>query len=147
MKKEEYNVEIPQDGETWEGMGALGTTPIANAENYRIKIVMTPEQQKYKEWLSGLAKEGKLDLRKGYDIDYKCLTANDGSAVMVAFGGGCIAAFSPSEWNEMLEYVYSLNPVYSIPPQEWRDKIMAIPYEDKDGWTCYRYELKEEGVI
>ena len=143
MKIEEYNVEIPQDGETWEGMGALGTTPVDNAENYRIYLVMTPEQQKYREWLSGLAKEGKLDLRQGYDLDCECLTANDGSAVMVAFGGGCIAAFSPYEWNEMLEYVYSLNPVYSIPHQEWRDKIMAIPYEDKDGWTCYRYELKE----
>lgn len=32
MRVEDYNVEIPQDGETWEGMGALGTTPIANAK-------------------------------------------------------------------------------------------------------------------
>lgn len=38
MKIEDYNVEIPQNGETWEGMGALGTTPIVNAENYRIMI-------------------------------------------------------------------------------------------------------------
>lgn len=108
---------------------------------------MTSNQQKYKEWLSGLAIEGKLDLRQGYDIDYEYRTANDGSAVIVALGGGCIAAFSPPEWYEMLEYVYSLNPVYSISPQEWRDKIMAIPYEDKDGRTCYRYELKVEGVL
>lgn len=36
MKIEEYNVEIPQDGETWDGMGALGTTPVDNAKNYRI---------------------------------------------------------------------------------------------------------------
>lgn len=38
MKIEDYNVEIPQDGETWEGVGALGTTLVTNAENYRVMI-------------------------------------------------------------------------------------------------------------
>lgn len=104
---------------------------------------MTLEQQKYKEWLSGLAREGKLSIMRGCDLDYQCLPTNDGKCLIFAFGDGCSACFTPSEWNALLDEVYSSNPVYSIPLKEWRDKIMAIPYEDKDGWTCYRYELKK----
>lgn len=35
--------------------------------------------------------------------------------------------------------MYASNPVYSARPEE----IVAIPYEDGDGWTCVRYELRE----
>lgn len=35
MKRQEYNVEIIQEGETWDGIGPLGTTPAISKKNYR----------------------------------------------------------------------------------------------------------------
>lgn len=69
MNVEEYNVEIPQGGDVWEGLRALGSTPIAKVENYRVMIdamcatdeyaknndgaiicaVDTPEYERYEE--------------------------------------------------------------------------------------------------
>lgn len=38
MNQRDYNVEIPQEGKPWEGMGLLGSTPIAKVKNYRAMI-------------------------------------------------------------------------------------------------------------
>lgn len=86
-----------------------------------------------------LAREGKLSIMQGWDLDYQCLPTNDGKGLIFALGVGCSACFTPEEWHSLLDEVYASNPVYSARPED----IVAIPYEDEDGWTCVRFELKE----
>lgn len=43
------------------------------------------------------------------------------------------------EWHNLLDEVYSSNPVYQASFVD----IVAIPYKDEDGWSCVRYELRE----
>lgn len=87
-----------------------------------------------------LAREGKLSIMQGSDLDYQCSTTNDGKGLIVAFGDGCSACFTPKEWNDMLDEVYSSNPVYQAPYED----IIAIHYEDEDGWPCVRFELRKK---
>lgn len=101
---------------------------------------MKSDNEKYKEHLLSLAREGKLSIMQGSDLDYQYLPTNDGKCLVVATGVGCTACFTPEEWHNLLDEVYSSNPVYQASFVD----IVAIPYKDEDGWSCVRYELKEE---
>ena len=101
---------------------------------------MKEDNEKYREHLLSLAREGKLSIMRGSDLDYQYLPTNDGKCLVVATGVGCTACFTPEEWNNLLDEVYSSNPVYQA---SFAD-IVAISYKDEDGWSCVRYKLKEK---
>jgi hypothetical protein len=101
---------------------------------------MKDNNEKYKEHLLSLAREGKLSIMRGSDLDYQYVRNNDGKCLVVATGVGCTACFTLEEWHNMLEEVYSSNPVYQASFVD----IVLIPYKDEDGWSCVRYELKEK---
>ena len=89
---------------------------------------MKDGNEKYREQLLSLAREGKLYIMRGSDLDYQYLPTNDGKCLVVATGVGCTACFTPEEWHTLLDEVYSSNKVYEA---SFAD-IVAIPYEDKD---------------
>lgn len=100
---------------------------------------MKNDKEKYRAHLMSLAREGKLSIMRGLDLDYQCLPTNDGKGFIYAFGDGCSACLTYEEWHNLLDEVYASNPVYSARPED----IVVIPYEDEDGWTCVRFELRE----
>lgn len=100
---------------------------------------MKNDKEKYREQLMALAREGKLSIMQGWDLDYQYLPTNDGKGLIFALGVGCSACFTPEEWHSLLDEVYASNPVYSARLED----IVAIPYKDEDGWPCVRFELRE----
>lgn len=58
---------------------------------------MKNDKEKYREQLMALAREGKLSIMRGLDLDYQCLPTNDGKGLISAFGNGCSACFTYKE--------------------------------------------------
>lgn len=85
MELEDLEVVIPQNGDTWDELGPLGTTPLNNKINHRFMLDLPCEISEsealkilveYNEWRRG-AESPMLDpkiIGQAIDVAIECLT-------------------------------------------------------------------------